>query len=63
MVRHGRTMCVIMHHVIFPMWMARLTHPWLLYLLVYGVCCVGGRQKLPLRWFVTDVQEDGTWHV
>jgi hypothetical protein len=27
MVRHGRTMCIIMCHVIFPMWMAKLTHP------------------------------------
>jgi hypothetical protein len=43
MVRHGRNMCVIMCHVIFLMWMAILTHPWPLYLLVYGVCCVGNQ--------------------
>jgi hypothetical protein len=40
-VRHGRTMCVIVRHVIFTTWMAKLIHPWLLYLLVYGLCCVG----------------------
>jgi hypothetical protein len=28
MVKHGKTMCVIVHHVIFPMWMAELTYPW-----------------------------------
>jgi hypothetical protein len=27
MVRHGMTMCIIVCHVIFPMWMAILTHP------------------------------------
>jgi hypothetical protein len=27
MVKHGRTMCAIMHHVIFPMWMAKWSHP------------------------------------
>jgi hypothetical protein len=56
-------MCVIVSHVIFPKWMAGLTHPWSLYLLVYGVCFVGSPQELPLCWFVTNVQEDGTWHV
>jgi hypothetical protein len=60
MVRHGRTMCIIMHHVIFPMWMAKLTHLWPLYLLVYNVCCVGSPQELPLCWFVTSVQKDCT---
>jgi hypothetical protein len=63
MVKHGRTMCIIAHHAIFPMWMARLTHLWLLYLLVYDVWCVGSWQELPLCWFMTGVQEDGTWHV
>jgi hypothetical protein len=47
MVRHGKTMCVIVHHIIFPMWMTKLTHPWPLYLLVYGVCCVGSPHELP----------------
>jgi hypothetical protein len=41
MVKQGRTMCIIVHYVIFPMWMAILTHAWPLYLLVYDVCCVG----------------------
>jgi hypothetical protein len=27
MVKHGRTMFAIVHHVIFTMWMAKLTHP------------------------------------
>jgi hypothetical protein len=63
MVRHGKTMCVIMHHVVFPMWMAILTHPWSLYMLVYNICCVSGPHELPLCWFVISVQEDGTWHV
>jgi hypothetical protein len=38
MVIHGMTTCVITQHVIFPMWVAKLTHPWLLSLLVHGVC-------------------------
>jgi hypothetical protein len=33
-------MYIIVHHVIFPMWMAKLTHLWPLYLLVYNVCYV-----------------------
>jgi hypothetical protein len=37
--------------------MARLTHPWLLYLLVYGVRCVGNPYELPLCWFATGVQK------
>jgi hypothetical protein len=41
MVRHGRTMCIIVHHVIFPMWMAKLTHPWPLYMLVCNRCSRG----------------------
>jgi len=56
-------MCIIVRDVIFPMWMARLTHPWPLYLLVYDVCCVGNPQELPLGWYMTNVQNDGTWHV
>jgi hypothetical protein len=63
MVKNGRTVCIIVCHVIFPMWMAILTHPWPLYLLVYDVCCVGSPHELPLCWFVTSVQEDDTWHV
>jgi len=63
MVRHGKTMCIIVRHIIFPMWMTKLTHPWPLYLLVYGVCCVGSPHELPLCWFVISVQKDGTWHV
>jgi len=63
MVKHGRTMCIIVRHIIFPMWMTKLTHPWPLYLLVYGVCCVGNLHELPLCWFVNGVQKDGTWHV
>jgi hypothetical protein len=60
MVRHGKTMCVIVCHVIFPMWMARLTNPWSLYLLVYGVCYVGTPHELPLCWFVIGVKR---WHM
>ncbi len=56
-------MCVIVYHVISPMWMAKLTHPWPLYLLVHSVCYVGSPQELPLCWFVTNVYKDGTWHV
>jgi hypothetical protein len=26
MVRHGRIMCAIVHHAIFPMWMIKFTH-------------------------------------
>jgi len=26
MVKHGKIMCTIVYHVIFPMWMAKLTH-------------------------------------
>jgi len=63
MVRHGGNMCIIVCHVIFPMWMAKLTHPWLLYMLIYNVCYVGNPQELPLCWFVTGVQKDGTWNV
>jgi hypothetical protein len=63
MVKHGKTMCVIVRHVIFLMWMARLTDLWPLYLLVYGVCCMGNPYKLLVCWFVTNVQKDGTWHV
>jgi len=63
MVKHGRTMCIIVHHVIFLMWMAKLTHLWLLYMFIYNVCCVGSPQELPQCWFVFGVQEDGTWHV
>jgi len=55
MVKHGRTMCIIVRHVIFQMCMAKLTHLWSLYMLVYGVCCVGSPQELPLCWFVTSV--------
>jgi hypothetical protein len=46
MVRHGRTMFVIVCHVIFPMWMANLTHHSSLYLLVYNICCVGSPHEL-----------------
>jgi hypothetical protein len=63
MVKHGKTMCLILCHVIFLMWMAKLTHLGPLYMLVYGVCCVGSPHELTLRWFVISVQEDGTWHV
>jgi hypothetical protein len=63
MVRHRRTMCIIVCHVIFPMWMVRLIHLRPLYLLVYDVWCVGSPQELPLCWFVIGVQKDGTWHV
>ncbi len=38
------------------MWMAKLTHPQSLYVLVHGVCCVGSRHEQPLCWFVTGVQ-------
>jgi len=62
MVKHGRTMCVILCHVIFLMWMVKLMHPWLLYMLFYGVCCVGNPHELPLCYFVIGVQEH-TWHV
>jgi hypothetical protein len=39
MVKHGRTMCEIVHHVIFVMLMVKLTPFWLLYLLAFGICC------------------------
>jgi hypothetical protein len=28
----------------------------------YDVCYVGNPHELPPCWFVTSVQEDGTWH-
>jgi hypothetical protein len=40
MVKHGRAMCKIVHHVIFVMLMAKLTPFWLLSLLAFGVCCM-----------------------
>ncbi len=27
MVKHGNTMCVLVHHVIFSIWMAKVTYP------------------------------------
>jgi hypothetical protein len=56
-------MCIIVCHVIFPMWMANLTHPWPLCLLNYDVCCVGSPHELPVCWFVAGVQEAGLWLV
>jgi hypothetical protein len=45
MVKHEKTMCTIMHHVIFPMWMAKLTHHWSWFLSTCNVCCVGKYQE------------------
>jgi hypothetical protein len=39
MVKHGKTMCVIVHYVF--MWMVILTLFWQLFLLDFVVCCVG----------------------
>jgi hypothetical protein len=40
--------CAIVHNVIFPTWMAKLTHFKLWFLLAYDVCCVGNLQEPPL---------------
>jgi hypothetical protein len=39
MVKPRRSICVIVHHVIFHMSMAKLNHLWQLCLLNYVVCC------------------------
>jgi hypothetical protein len=61
MVRHGRTMCVTMQHVIFLMWMVKLTLLWQLILLDFIICCVGKPRGLPLCWFVIGVPRGSTW--
>ncbi len=48
MVKHVRIMCVIVHCVIFPMWMTKLTHLQQLFLLDFIVFCVGNVLGLPL---------------
>ncbi len=61
MDKHGRIMCVISRYVIFPMWMAKLTHLLQLFLLDFIVCCVGNLLGLPLCWCVIDVQKVSIW--
>jgi hypothetical protein len=61
MVRHEKTMCVIMCHVIFLMWMVQLTFFWRLFLPNFVICCVGKPQGLPPCWFVISVPRVGTW--
>ncbi len=63
MVRHGTIMCVIVHHAIFSMWMAKSTHLWQIFLLNFVVCCVGSLLGLPLCWCVIGVQRVGIWDV
>jgi hypothetical protein len=55
--------CVIMHYVIFLMWMAKFTHFLLLSLLAYDVCCDGNFQGQTLCWFKVEVLMDGIWDV
>jgi hypothetical protein len=38
MVKHGKIMCVIACCVISPIRMAKLTHPWWLFMLDFIVC-------------------------
>jgi hypothetical protein len=58
MVKHGRTMCEIAHHVIFVMLMVKLTLFWLLSLLAFGVCCMNNLKGHQLCWScVINVQE------
>jgi hypothetical protein len=45
---HGRTMCKIVCHVIFIMWMVTLIHLRQLFLLALNVCCVGNLQESKL---------------
>jgi hypothetical protein len=59
MVKHGRIMCVIVHCVTFPMWMAKLTHLWKLFMLNFIVCCVG--MLYYSCWCVINVQGVGIW--
>jgi hypothetical protein len=61
MVKHGRTMCITMRHVIFLMWMVRLTRFWQLFLLDFIVCCVGKPWGLPTCWCAIGVPRVGTW--
>ncbi len=61
MVKHGKTMCITMHHVIFLMWMVKLTLLWQFFLLDFVICCVGKPWGLPLRWFVIGVPRGSTW--
>jgi len=51
MIKHGRTICGIVHHVIFLMQMAKLTHPWLLSMLAFNVCCANNvKGQLVCDW-------------
>jgi len=62
-VRHGRITYIIMHHIIFLMWMAKISHPWWLSLHVFLKCCVSNLGELLLCWFVINVLEVGIWDI
>jgi len=62
-VKHGRVTCIIVHHIIFLLWMAKMSHPWWLPLHDFFVCCVNNLRELLLCWFVINVLEVGIWDV
>jgi hypothetical protein len=63
MVKHGKTMCKIVHHVTFLMWMEKLTYFLLLSLLAFDVCCANNFQRQQLCWCVIGVQKVDIWDV
>jgi hypothetical protein len=62
-VKHGRITCIIVHHIIFLLWMAKMNHSWWLSLHDFLVCCVNKLRELLLCWFVINVLEVGIWDV
>jgi hypothetical protein len=56
-----RNTYVIVHRVISPMWMVKLTHVWHLFLPYFVLCCVGNLQGLPLCRCLINLQGVGVW--
>jgi len=63
-VRHGKITCIIVHHIIFLMWMAKMSHPqWLSLHDIFLYVMRAILRQLLLCWFVINVLEVGIWDI